>query len=182
MVPGGAEETGLSTTAVRAQGPFIRSVPLCLVSSRHVVSVSALQMQDSLKQPNCGRSTFLSELLLRQSKNQDLYNLHDYIHVFLKPDECVSPPGCTPPPPPFGVSWSPVPRSFEASRSSVWFDSGILHAGREGGKEGGVGEKKSLTCSFALLVSQSESLLYGGFVLFQLAAQPLTFSHAARES
>lgn len=133
MVPGGAEETGLSTTAVRAQGPFIRSVPLCLVSSRHVVSVSALQRQDLLQQPDCGRSTFLSELFLQQSKNQDLYDLHDYI--FLKPDECVSPPGCTAPPP-VGVSRSPVPRSFEASRSSVWFDSGILHAGREARREG----------------------------------------------
>lgn len=135
MVPGGAEETGLSTTAVRAQGPFISSVPLCLVSSRHVVSVSALQMQDLLKQPNCGRSTLFSELFLRRSKNQDLYDLHDYIHVFLKPEECISPPGCTPPHP-FGVSRSPVPRSFEASRSSVWFSSAILHAGREARREG----------------------------------------------
>lgn len=133
MVPGGAEETGLSTTAVRAQGPFIRSVPLCLVSSRHVVSVRALQMQDLLKQPNCGRSTFLSELFFSCDR--------------VKTRTCrgVPPPS---PAPPFGVSWSPVPRSFEASRSSVWFDSGILHAGREGGVE----EKKSLTCSFALLV------------------------------
>lgn len=69
LVPGGAQEIGLSTTSVGPRGRFISSDPLCVVSSRHVVSVSGLQRQD-LKQPNCGWSTFVSELFLWWNKTR----------------------------------------------------------------------------------------------------------------